>query len=427
MPAAATLKAPKLSVHKASGQAYVYAHGQRVYLGRHDDPETRQAYHRLISQWAAFGGQLPAAGERVTVKELVAQFWVWAEGYYRTPSGEPTTELSNYRQAFRHLKALYADTPVADFGPTALQAVRQSMIEGGWSRSHINQQVGRIKTLIRWGTERELVPGNVYHAVQALSGLKRGRCAARETEPVRPAPIEYVNAIQPFVSAQVWALIQLQLLTGARAGELVVLRPCDINTGGRIWTSTPEHHKTAHHGLQRTIYFGPRAQAVLNPFLTRATTAPLFSPLEAEEARREKVHARRKTPMSCGNRPGLNKKHRPRRPAGEAYDVDSYRRAIARGCDLAFPPPEPLARREGERVESWRLRLTPNQKRRLGDWQKGHRWHPHQLRHNAATELRKEFGIEIARIILGHRSSAVTEIYAELDAARAVEAMSRVG
>ncbi len=37
-------------------------------------------------------------------------------------------------------------------------------------------------------------------------------------------------------------------------------------------------------------------------------------------------------------------------------------------------------------------------------------WHPHQPRHNAATELRKEFGIEAARIILGHHSPAITEV-----------------
>ena len=29
-------------------------------------------------------------------------------------------------------------------------------------------------------------------------------------------------------------------------------------------------------------------------------------------------------------------------------------------------------------------------------------WHPHQLRHTAATEIRKRFGLEATRIILGH-------------------------
>ena len=58
---------------------------------------------------------------------------------------------------------------------------------------------------------------------------------------------------------------------------------------------------------------------------------------------------------------------------------------------------------------------------------KTHRWHPRQLRHNAATELRKEFGLEAPRIILGHRSAAITEVHAENDEQQAIEAMVKVG
>ena len=63
----------------------------------------------------------------------------------------------------------------------------------------------------------------------------------------------------------------------------------------------------------------------------------------------------------------------------------------------------------------------------MAAWRKDHRWHPHQLRHNAATELRREFGLEAARIILGHHSVAITEVYAEKDEQQALEAMAKVG
>ena len=175
------------------------------------------------------------------------------------------------------------------------------------------------------------------------------------------------------------------------------------------------------------IYFGPRAQEVLKPLLNLRVDSYLFSPRQAEAERLAKRAAARKTPLSCGNKPGTNRKHRPRKVAGEVYDTAAYRRAIARACDQAFPPPEPLARREGETGRAWVARLTDEQKARVARWQTEHRWHPHQLRHNAATELRKEFGIEVARIVLGHRSAAITEVYAELDQAKAVEAMLRVG
>lgn len=88
---------------------------------------------------------------------------------------------------------------------------------------------------------------------------------------------------------------------------------------------------------------------------------------------------------------------------------------------------DPPARRAGETKAAWQRRLSEEQKAELKAWRKAHRWHPHQLRHNAATELRKEFGLETARIILGHRSPAVTTIYAEQDRQKALEAMERVG
>jgi integrase len=60
-------------------------------------------------------------------------------------------------------------------------------------------------------------------------------------------------------------------------------------------------------------------------------------------------------------------------------------------------------------------------------WKAPQHWHPHQLRHNAATFLRKEFGLETARIILGHRSAVITEVYAEQDKEKALEAIVKVG
>ncbi|MDB5351654.1 MAG: site-specific recombinase XerD [Planctomycetota bacterium] len=47
--------------------------------------------------------------------------------------------------------------------------------------------------------------------------------------------------------------------------------------------------------------------------------------------------------------------------------------------------------------------------------------------HNAATSLRKEFGLDVARVILGHTSTPTTEIYAELDHEKAEVVMGQVG
>jgi len=137
-------------------------------------------------------------------------------------------------------------------------------------------------------------------------------------------------------------------------------------------------------------------------------SAYLFSPTDAERHRRDALHARRRTPLSCGNRPGTNRKRNPARSTGDVYTVESYRRAIARGCDAAD------RWSKGGLVVDEHERLVP-------------RWHPHQLRHTAATELRRRYGIEAAQVILGHRTLTVTQVYAEKNTAQAVQIASEAG
>src|SRR5690349_7106196 len=106
----------------------------------------------------------------------------------------------------------------------------------------------------------------------------------------------------------------------------------DLDMSGNVWIYKPPLHKTTHHGHDRTIYLGPKAQDVVRPFLQTNIDAYLFSPAEAEESRRSKQSAERKTPISCGNRPGTNRRRKAQRAPGDRYTVGSYRRAIAHAC-----------------------------------------------------------------------------------------------
>jgi integrase len=80
-----------------------------------------------------------------------------------------------------------------------------------------------------------------------------------------------------------------------------------------------------------------------------------------------------------------------------------------------------------ETVKSWRDRLTQEEKAEIQAWRWEHHWSPGQLRHNAATWLRKEYGVELARIILGHASAFTTESYAEADRKSAMEVIGKIG
>jgi integrase len=421
-----TVANPKYRKHRASGQAVVTLDGREFYLGPHGTKASHSEYDRLIGEWLANGRQLQVVSDQppdLTVTELAAAFWRHAQDYYPDSPGEQGC----FKHVLQILKRLYGRTPAAEFGPLALQAVQREMVAAGWCRKHVNRQTGRLRQVFKWATAREMVPASVHHALQAVAGLRRGKTEARETQPVQPVPVEHVTAVLPYVSRQVRAMIELQLVTGMRPGEVCAMRTADVDTTGKLWVYAPAKHKTAHHGHTRTIYLGPKAQQVLAEFLRTDLHAPVFAPADAEAERRAALHKARKTPMSCGNTPGTNRRAKPAKTPGAQYTRASYLRAIWGGCDRAFPPPAPLCKANGETLAERHARLTPKQHKELEVWRRDHRWHPNRLRHSAATFLRKEYGLEAAQVILGHKTLAVTEIYAEKNVAAAMRIMSAVG
>ena len=306
--------------------------------------------------------------------------------------------------------------PAGQFGPKTLKAVRQEMVNMGWSRGYINRHVDRIKRMFKWAVAEEILPPHTYEGLRAVGGLRFGRSSAPERQPVRPVPAELVEPAKKLVSPPVAAMMELQLLTGARPGEIVIARPMDIDRSGPVWLYRPDRHKNQHHNLDRVVYIGPQAQQVLAPFLLRGPEEYCFSPTEAECKRRGQ-------PTSKPSR----RKAQPQWVPGEHYTRDSYRVAIARACRKAFPLPEPLARAHGETLEQWKQRLGKAGLEQVDRWRKTHHWHPHQLRHSYATYVRKEDNLEGAQILLGHSKADVTQIYAERDMEHAVRVAMKIG
>jgi integrase len=236
-------------------------------------------------------------------------------------------------------------------------------------------------------------------------------------------------------SRQIAAMIRIQLLTGMRPGELVTLRRGAIDTTGETWIYRPVQHKTLHRGFTREIHIGPRAQELLKPFLKLDPKAWCFSPAVADAERRETLHAQRKTPINVGNVPGSNRRRSPGRKPGEHYTTDSYCRAIARACQIAFEMPEELLEPRGKKAREVESKFPPEiQKQRREErskgckvWRRENIWHPNQLRHSFATLVRKTHGLDAAQVLLGHASAEVTEIYAEADRARAQRIICEVG
>src|SRR5436190_9396500 len=151
-----------------------------------------------------------------------------------------------------------------------------------------------------------MVPGTLVAELREVEPLLRGKTAARETNRVRSIPPAHVEPVLPLLSRQVKAMVELQLITAMRPGEVCAMRTCDIDTTTKPWTYRPAAHKTEHHGHERIIHLGPKAQAIVAPLLKPDTQAHIFSPAETEVERREAVRAKRKTPAHVGNAPGTN-------------------------------------------------------------------------------------------------------------------------
>jgi len=410
MPRSPGTSVPKYCKHKASEQAVVNIGGTDHYLGPHGTKASLAEYDRLIAEWMANGRQLNITSDAgLTVAELIKRYRQHVIVHY-VKNDRPTSEQHDIAMALRFVRQLYADRLVTEFGPLALKAVRLKLVEAGYARTTINQSVHRIRRMFRWGVENELVPPSILQALEAVSGLLKGKTEAHETQPIAPVSDAVVNTTLPYLPAVVADMVRFQRLTGCRPQEVCLIRPCDVDTSGDVWSYVPAEHKTEHHGKRRTILIGPRAQDVLRPYLLRPSEAYCFCPADSERKRLALRHEARRTPLNYGNRPGTNRiRRKSKRKPGERYDTAGYRRSIDRACDRAFPPPEDS---------------TPEQ---AYTWKIEHRWAPNRLRHTAATELRKRFGLEAAQVVLGHRMADVTQIYAERDLDKAAAVIREVG
>jgi integrase len=398
---------PKLRRHRASGQGLVRLSGRDHYLGRWPDglpeppPEVLSAYGKKIAEWLSAGrkslpttiGQAgPGAAAAPTVGEIILPFFDHVEQYYRHPDGRPTSEVSIFRRVLRRLRRMYGPTPAGAFDNLELERFRDSLVQAGLARKRINKDIIRVRALFRWAAAKKLIPASVHQTLSLVTGLKAGRTAARETDPVTPVPDELVTAVLPYLPRQVRAMVDLQRATGMRPGEVCSIRTADLDTSGAVWLYRPRRHKNSYRGKPRVIAIGPKGQAVLQGWLRLNLEEPIFQPREVESARAVARRAKRVTPMTpsqARRRPKVRRKRAP----GAAYTANSYGHAVRTACRKAGVPV----------------------------------WSPNRLRHSFATEVRKQFGLEAAQVALGHSDAVVTQIYAERDLTLAVRVAAEVG
>ena len=344
----------------------------------------------------------------ISINEMLLAYWQFAETYY-CKDGEPTKELECMKEAIWPLRQLYGTTQAVDFGPQSLKAVRQHMIgEQGLCRNVANRRIGRIKRVFKWAVAEELVPPSTYHGLQALAGLRFGRTEARETEPVKPVDDQHVDAVLPFVTPHVSAMIQVQRLTGMRPDDVVSMRPCDIDQSGEVWIY--ERLRP-----QKPLAWAPaadsdRAQGSGGP---EAVHGPGSGSVSVQpQGIRGLAFGASSGPLQEGPQDeGL-----PLRTAGQGGQ--------SRPASVASPSVKNAT--GTTRLLTARQSTTAFAKAKKAGVEIPH-WHPNQLRHTRGTEVRRDHGVEAAQVVLGHARADVTQVYAEKNLRMAIEIARQSG
>ncbi len=331
---------PKYRAHK-SGQARVTLAGKDHYLGTYGSPESKQKYAQLIAEYSASSS--PASfgvdPKSVTLATIMAEYIRHADNHY--PRGV-NSESAQIRLILRVVKNLYADLAAASFGPQQFKAVRQVLIDNPacqrsarsrkkkaepLSRQYINAQMSRLVRMFRWAAADGIIPSETYLNLKVIPGLQIGRSRAPEAKAIEPVSDYVVEQTLPHCSPVVADMVRVQRLTGMRPGEVCKLTPGMLDRRGDVWIATLKEHKGAWRGKSRHVYFGPKTQLILMPYLEREADACCFSPTESEQ-RRIAARAPRRTPLNQGNRPVYSSRVRARKTVKKKprdhYDTASY-------------------------------------------------------------------------------------------------------
>jgi integrase len=388
-----TTTPPSLCHHKATNRAYVKLDGRRHYLGKWSSREAESAYKRFCREWLLTGQPPVASIATIEVTEVACDYLEHARTVY-SRDGKPGSEYLVVKAAMDRWNKLYGETSVLKFGPVAFKAVRQSWMDDGKSRGTITHYLRHIRKAIAFAVENEKLPVDILTAIQSVASIRRNQYQAKPARKLGPVADAVVDRTLPNLPRQIAAMVQIQRLTGMRPGEVVIMRPCDIQRNGKVWHYEPEHHKTEGHDIRRVIAIGKRGQAVLSDYLDRQPDAYCFSPAEAMEEIRAARTAARITPQGQGNEVGTNRQRKPKRLPRDRYDTNTYRRRIAEVCEANGIP----------------------------------KWSPNQLRKSFATEARKVGSLEHAQSALGHTTKETTErYYAEVDMSLADEVVRKIG
>lgn len=254
------MRLPKYRKH-SSGLGFVEWRGQRHYFkgSSYGSPASKKAYNNFVRD-VVLADQTPnLINARLTVFQLL-------DAYVKALITKGRKSEAGYFSGIFELVVAHAkNLPIEEFGPLKLKAIRAGMVDLGWSRSYINEQVQRLRRVIKWGVANEKVDASILANLMAVDGLRKGESGAPEPKKVKPAPLRDVAKVLRVAPPTLQAMIRTQWRTGLRSSHLCNLRILDIDMTSHadVWIYKPVHHEKGRDDVELICALGPRTQIEL--------------------------------------------------------------------------------------------------------------------------------------------------------------------
>ena len=333
--------------------------------------------------------------KRVTVKELLQKYRIHAsKTIAKVESNKQHPDYTFIDRVEKFLKP-YMDWPAKDFGPDELLDVQKAMIEHRYyigekekryTRRGINDNINWIRKIWKWGMGRCMATAEQIQGFEEVKPLRIGTTLAPDNTKRKRVTQEEIEKVINCLGNVVGDMVRLIWYTGMRPTEVCSMRPCDIIRDDEdCWLYIPGRdfspvgrHKTMRFERMKVIPLAKESQQILVERIKDFdSTDYVFSPKETVNTLLAKKAKERKTPLSCGNRPGTNRKEHPMIKPRDRYDHHTLRRACQRACKKAGVEP----------------------------------FVPYDLRRSMATRTRATLGKEATKVLLGHAKTSTTEIY----------------
>ncbi len=378
-------------------KAYVWRGGKWVYLGKWEgDAPSDEAVKRL-GEYKELWKVDPKAFAKPQTDLLLIELWRAWEASPNNPVQATRRDMGRVARLLfgkRGTVGPYLYCDAVNFTARDLNAWQNHLCqltdqkgELLLCRDTVNRCVKLVRRCFAWGVVEGKVDQLHAAALTLVEPPARGKVKENRKRSSMDKAIS--DKILPDLSPPLRDAVQLLWLTTARPAEILGLTVEAIRRTGTIllrggaqldlekecvWAAILEEHKTAGKGFERVIFFGPQAQAILTPYLSK--TGYVFKPTEWLASRQ----ANRITRIGTGGQRRLKSEAAQRKP-GEFYKYSSLAAGVERAC-----------KKNGVA-----------------------HFFPYQIRITASAKIMDSHGKEAAGVYMGHSPRGVTAGYVGSD------------